>query len=99
MNTEMMICPHCKSEIPHGANVCRGCQAEIRYGTPGLFMLAGFILPLLATSWILNALRTHSTFVMWFIGLPLTVIGWLFFYKLSQKLFSRRIHFSRTVKK
>lgn len=29
-----VTCPHCMNTVPRGAQVCRGCQAEIRYGTP-----------------------------------------------------------------
>ena len=29
-----MICPHCRQDIPYGATVCWGCQAEVRYGIP-----------------------------------------------------------------
>ena len=28
----MMTCPHCGMQVPKGANVCRGCGAEIVYG-------------------------------------------------------------------
>ncbi|MEI2606948.1 hypothetical protein V8O11_24710 [Erwinia aphidicola] len=35
----LITCSHCRSDIPRGANVCKGCRAEIKYGTPGLFMV------------------------------------------------------------
>jgi len=25
-------CPHCYNQVPNGASVCTGCQAEISYG-------------------------------------------------------------------
>lgn len=40
-DVKIIICPHCRSEIPHGAKVCRGCQAEITYGISGFMM--GFL--------------------------------------------------------
>ncbi len=40
---KMMDCPHCLSEIPYEANVCRGCQAEIKYGTLWVYILLGFL--------------------------------------------------------
>lgn len=27
-------CPHCHSEVPAGALVCKGCQGEVVYGIP-----------------------------------------------------------------
>lgn len=28
-----LTCPHCHNdEVPRGASVCRGCQAEVHYG-------------------------------------------------------------------
>ena len=39
-----LICPHCRADVPRGATVCRGCQAEIEYGVPkgayGIALLA-----------------------------------------------------------
>ena len=43
-------CPHCHTQIPYGASVCTGCQAEVHYGKRfgfwhyvGLFFLALFL--------------------------------------------------------
>jgi hypothetical protein len=33
-NYKIITCPHCFGEVPYGAKVCRGCQAEIEYGIP-----------------------------------------------------------------
>lgn len=45
-----LICPHCHTEVPFGASVCTGCQAEVHYGNKfglwhyvGLFFLALFV--------------------------------------------------------
>ena len=27
-----LICPHCRTEVPRGAHVCTGRQAELKYG-------------------------------------------------------------------
>lgn len=32
-----MICPYCDEELRYGVKVCRGCQAEITYGTNAWF--------------------------------------------------------------
>ncbi|MDR5756159.1 hypothetical protein [Caballeronia sp. LZ035] len=29
-----LTCPHCLYGVPRGAQVCRGCQAEVYYGLP-----------------------------------------------------------------
>ena len=30
---QMLKCPHCGTLVEHGLTVCRGCKAEIEYGT------------------------------------------------------------------
>lgn len=32
-NNQMLKCPHCGTLVEHGLTVCRGCKAEIEYGT------------------------------------------------------------------
>lgn len=32
MDQKIIECPHCLNEVKHGANICTGCRAEIRYG-------------------------------------------------------------------
>jgi hypothetical protein len=39
-----LTCPHCHGEIPHGARVCRGCQAEVEYGAPWWANIGALIL-------------------------------------------------------
>lgn len=43
----MMTCPHCHTQVSHGAKVCRGCQAEIEYGTPNFIASIFFILSII----------------------------------------------------
>jgi len=38
-----LTCPHCHARVPHGATVCRGCKAELEYGTPA----AAYLIPLI----------------------------------------------------
>lgn len=38
-----LTCPHCRSLVPRGATVCRGCQAELKYG-PANGMFGGALL-------------------------------------------------------
>jgi hypothetical protein len=81
-------CPHCHSYVPHGAKVCRGCQAGMEYGTPPVVLLfvvlvAGF------AAWYVGA-ATHA------------VLGWIVFVALlasgvygSTRVFRDRINFKR----
>lgn len=85
---QVVQCPHCYSEVPHGAKVCRGCQAEIEYGAPPVAFLFVFIV---------------SMFAGWFIGAAShSIIGWIVFAGLlvggiwgCVKLFADRINFKR----
>lgn len=89
----MMICPHCRTEVPHGAKVCRGCQAEIEYGTPNF---VGFIILLLS---ILAGFKLHSLFEnLW---ISIIASGMLFFVMMfisEVKLFPNRVNFKRIYK-
>jgi hypothetical protein len=39
-----IVCPHCLDNIPYGASVCRGCQAEVKYGQiPGFLIFLVFL--------------------------------------------------------
>ena len=40
-------CPHCHNHVPHGASVCRGCQAELEYGPPPGLLWAVICIPAL----------------------------------------------------
>jgi hypothetical protein len=83
-----LFCPHCHTNVPHGARVCTGCQAEIEYGTP----LAAFLIAFLA-----------SGFLGWKIGAATyPVLGWILFgvllaggWYVSWRIFKDRINFKR----
>ena len=83
-----IICPHCHNEIPQGASVCRGCQAEVEYGAPGSsYVLALFI----------------AIYLGWFVGnKTMSEIGWAIFIAafvggivLMNKIFKNRIKINR----
>lgn len=40
-------CPHCHTQVPDGASVCRGCQAELQYGPPPGLVGATIVIPIL----------------------------------------------------
>lgn len=92
MNEEFIIvCPHCHSEIPRGASVCRGCQAEIKYGRIGCM---GEIISVLLSYFLLfpiEKLLFSSEFqgpdkVYYIIG------SWLVCYLIAKYLFVARFY-------
>ncbi len=97
-NQRLITCVHCRSDIPHGASVCKGCRAEIKYGTPGFFMLVGFILPIVvgwyAASYGIKSLGFNETvgYIIWSI---ITITGWFFATKICSSLFSNYVSFTR----
>ena len=62
-----ITCPHCINEVPWGAQVCRGCHAEIRYGTPRGVAVFFLILSVVAGWWaaklVHDFITTNSTFL------------------------------------
>lgn len=93
-----MICPHCRSEIPRGANVCRGCHAEIKYAAPGFFILVGVIAPIFAAAWLLDFFHIKNESLSWIIGLPIAIAGWGLFIFLKNKFYPDHVRFFRRVK-
>lgn len=84
-----VICPHCHTEVPHGARVCRGCQAEVEYGTPPAALLFVLLVAFFA------AWKTGSV-------LDSSVAGWIVFALLlgggiygCLRLFKNRVSFKR----
>ncbi|MNM62161.1 hypothetical protein D3C81_734840 [compost metagenome] len=83
-----ITCPHCLSDVPYGAKVCRGCQAEIEYGMPPAALLFIFLAAILSAMFIGSA--THS------------IVGWIIFFGVlaggiwgCAKIFKDRINFKR----
>ena len=57
-----VIPPHCHSDVPYSAKFCRGCPAEIEYGTPRAALLFVVFVAL---------------FAAWYAGLVIhAVAGW-----------------------
>ena len=84
-------CPHCFGGVPYGASVCRGCQAEVEYGTPTTFVIfsifAAIILACAASIFLPSIIpyRGISTFV-------LTIVLAIIF---ARNVFKDRIAFLR----
>ncbi|WP_156521191.1 hypothetical protein [Halothiobacillus diazotrophicus] len=88
---ENHVCPHCRTEVPQGANVCTGCQAEIEYGTPNAAFIAVFLAAALLGGWI--GTNVNST-VGW-IAFAIILVGGLIG---CFKLFTNRVSFKRIYK-
>ena len=44
-NDRTVTCPHCLNNVPWGARVCRGCNAEITYGPPLIAQAIALLIP------------------------------------------------------
>lgn len=83
-----IVCPHCHTNVPLGAKVCRGCQAEVEYGAPPAALLISLFVAVVVG--INVGTSTHS-FVGWavFIALSIgSVYGCI-------KFFKDRVNFKR----
>ncbi len=82
-------CPHCHTNVPNGATVCTGCQAEVEYGAPrfavGVVAVASGLLGIQSATW------TSINLVGWIVGLLALVAGGT----LIAKLFAGRVVFRR----
>ncbi len=86
-----LVCPHCHGEVPRGATVCRGCQAEIEYGSPP----AAFLVIAIASAFLgfkTSGIVPESLhFLAWVIGIGAFVVGCV----LLNKMFGDRVIFKR----
>jgi hypothetical protein len=81
-------CPHCHAEIPHGARVCRGCQAEVEYGPPRWAKIVALFAGVIAA---INLLNRWSLTVAAVGGVAVV----LALYFASRKVFANRISVRR----
>jgi hypothetical protein len=84
-------CPHCHGSVPYGAKVCRGCQAEVEYGTPPAAIIALAILLAFIGYKISAILPNALSFMGWIVGIGGFVAGCL----LLAKTFEKRVIFKR----
>ena len=77
-------CPHCHTDVPRGARVCTGCQAEVEYGPPS----AAFGLLVLASAFFSYQVGQP---VGWWLFLGMLVIGSVSL----TKLYAKRVVFKR----
>lgn len=97
-----LSCPHCMNNVPWGARVCRGCHAEISYGTPPfiaitltvLSVVAGFVVGKLFH----DLLSITNSTVLWIVCGATTLLGWWFSFKNCRRFFRERTWFKRIYK-
>jgi hypothetical protein len=84
-------CPHCHEIVPMGATVCKGCQAEIEYGTPLFIMLIIFLISVLLG---VAASDLGNSYLGWGVGIVVLIL----LFVRSEKIFSDRVKFKRIYK-
>lgn len=97
-----VTCPHCLNNVPWGARVCRGCHAEISYGTPFSAVVVFTVLSV-GAAWFSakfahDHLSTNPTFLWWVFGGVLavsSVLSW----KACKRLYNGSTSFSRRYRK
>ena len=86
-----LLCPHCRSEVPYGAKVCRGCQAEIEYGCPPVL----FFILVAACGFLGSKVADFMpTIFGWATFIGGVIAGGIFL----SKVFSERVVFKRLYK-
>lgn len=97
MEKKYITCPHCLSDIPHGASVCCGCKAEVEYGTPNSVFVYLFLIS--ATIGYFIAYYLHKiipndvvSYTVWIIT---TIFFCYFFGKKALKYYADKIRFKR----
>ncbi|MEM5372845.1 hypothetical protein V4C53_43550 [Paraburkholderia azotifigens] len=92
MNT--LTCPHCHSDVPRGASVCRGRQAEITYG-PEHNQLGALLVPAAFVGYKVRTLLPDSMAIAaWIVGAGV-FIGLIAFIKYACR---DRVSFKRAYK-
>jgi len=85
------VCPHCRTEVPSGATVCTGCQAEVEYGPPKEAFMALLVIAAMLGGWLGSA--TNSV-VGWIVFAAVLVAGSVACFKVC----ANRVSFKRMYK-
>src|SRR5690606_9304522 len=85
---DSMTCPFCHNDVPRGAVVCRGCQAEIEYGTPRWALPLTFIVSVIMS---IAAGNLVGSWFAWLSFVAIAAAGLVFF----RKVFADRVNFAR----
>lgn len=87
----VLICPHCRTQVPRGATVCTGCHAEVKYGPANGLYGAAFLAGAFAGFMVGHGLPESLSFVGWVVGA--LVFGGLSY--LVNKVWADRVVFHR----
>lgn len=98
MSEKLITCSHCRSQIPFGANVCKGCRAEIQYGTPPIVFLVLLVLSAVMTYFPMKYLHVEfslsDSVLNWSWGILTAIVFGVLAYCVN-KLLCDRIEFTR----
>ncbi|MCC3735931.1 hypothetical protein LLS47_23825 [Rouxiella badensis] len=98
MTERLITCSHCRSKIPHGANVCSGCRSEIQYGMPPIMLLVALLVPaglaLYLDKLLYNRFGLGNT-MLWTVWGVITAVGFFGLTYLFMKACKNRIEFTR----
>jgi amino acid transporter len=90
------------SNVPVGARVCRGCQAEIDYGTPlyavGILAVLTLIAGLFVIRFVHNALAITNTTFLWIVFCTTVVAGAVLSVKVCKRRYKNKSRFKRIYK-
>jgi hypothetical protein len=91
-----LTCPHCHNNVPNGASVCRGCQAEVEYGAPGKWYIWLFIVCIISGGMLSSKLPSSiKEFGVgsWLVTFPLG--AWLIFKSSKDRVIFKRPYRTR----
>lgn len=88
---EDLVCPHCHNTVSHGASVCRGCQAEVEYGTPRIVFIVLLVVSVVMGFKTTESVSPSFSFLGWVVGVGFFVAGIV----LLTKFFADRVNFKR----
>jgi hypothetical protein len=87
-------CPHCFNQVPWGAKVCRGCQAEVEYGVPAAYGLLSIGLSVFGGYQVSFLAPESWPYPGWISGVSILV----FMSIIGNKIFKNRSNFKRNYK-
>ena len=91
----LLTCLHCMNpEVPNGAKVCRGCQAQIEYGAPKFAIALAIFLPFFIAHNFGLWIHDYVGYGIIVAGIVLLPLGWLS-WKVTKRLYSNRTNFKR----
>lgn len=86
-----LVCPHCRNNVPGGATVCSGCQAEIEYGAPNVAFLVLLVVSAGLGVKTSQVVSDGLSFLGWGVGIGVFIAGAV----LITKMFGDRVVFKR----